>query len=463
MYGKKKLAKRALGKRPMSEDVDVEAHPAPPSPQPSIYTQAPVALHVGLEKTVYYVPKHLLPSHWIEDGEAREYSFCDLDDGTGHTLVHYLYTGNYETLHCKVSSRASDRIQRALLVYFMANKYDLHDLEQLAKQEIEQQAVELSICEVLEAIKEHFVRLEPDSFVHEIVREKTKETCEENDTLLKTDALLKSLDNAALSRFMMKCVVDGYSSMILQAYATQREMQQAVDNRDQTTPNVSDNGPGCEMTLPKKGKAIEPLAEQTALDECYAEDAYEEATVTTEGFYTISCPPSESTVNITSSDTILEEQGFDSDFRMPELCTGELVAPPEEPCPIESFVPCSDLGQEVGMELELRSVIPAEEAVEGVVAVEEAVEEALAVEEETAVVVEEECATGTTKTASQPGPELMLGEGLQVCPLQTKHMMKEQRWRKCKTCRAVLQEIASRLSRTGEDEHHSDPSGVAIT
>lgn len=453
MYKKKLAAKRALEKRLRSADGDVEAaHPAPPSPQPSFYTQAPIALHVGLEKTVYYVPKHLLPSHWIEDGQAQERSFCDLDDETGHTLVHYLYTGNYETLHCKVSSGASDRIQRALLVYFMASKYDLHALGQLAKQEIEIQAAELGICELIEAIKEHFVRLEPDSFVHEIVREKTKETCEDNDTLLKSDALLKSLDNATLNRFMMICVVDGYTNMVLRAYTTERELQQAVNDRDQTTPSVSDKVPDLGPVLTSTEDHITPLAQENVLAECYAEDTYEEATVSTEGFYTISCPPSESTVNITSSDVILEEQGFESDFRMPELHTDEPVAPPEEPCPLESLVPCSDLGQEVEVELDLQSGIHAEDAAEG--EAEEAVEAAVA--------VEEECAAGATKTASQPGPELTLGEGLQVCPLQAKHMMKEQRWRKCKTCRAVLHEIASRLSRTGEALPGSEPAGVPI-
>jgi hypothetical protein len=93
----------------------------------SPYTKSPVALHIGSEETVYYVPRHLLPSGWNKTNGEDSILLHDVEIEAGHTLVHYLYTGEYQTLDAVVSSTldACGGLKRALLVYIMAKDYNL--------------------------------------------------------------------------------------------------------------------------------------------------------------------------------------------------------------------------------------------------------------------------------------------------------------------------------------------------
>jgi hypothetical protein len=59
---------------------------------------------------------------------------------TGHLLVHYLYTGIYQTLETKredATTTAPVEFKQALLTFVLASTYDLPDLQRLAQKQIE--------------------------------------------------------------------------------------------------------------------------------------------------------------------------------------------------------------------------------------------------------------------------------------------------------------------------------------
>ncbi|KAJ5794830.1 hypothetical protein N7457_001429 [Penicillium paradoxum] len=86
----------------------------------------------------------------------------DLDEDCGHTLVHFLYSGQYETINSPLEEWASDierEYQRGLRIYQASRTYDIVDLEALAIRNIEQLGEELSILEILRATRDVYSSL----------------------------------------------------------------------------------------------------------------------------------------------------------------------------------------------------------------------------------------------------------------------------------------------------------------
>jgi hypothetical protein len=75
----------------------------------SPYTQAPVKVYVGTDKVVHFVPRQ----------DAQLY-LPTLEAEIGHTLVHFLYTGVYATLHIGAEIPAV-QLRRAVRVNIAAS------------------------------------------------------------------------------------------------------------------------------------------------------------------------------------------------------------------------------------------------------------------------------------------------------------------------------------------------------
>ncbi|EGE86661.2 hypothetical protein BDDG_09608 [Blastomyces dermatitidis ATCC 18188] len=78
----------------------------------------------------------------------------DVDEDIGHTLVHFLYTGIYETLGSAPDpdiSCTAREFRKSALVYHIARTYNLPELETLAKKYIEHFEESISIFNILQA------------------------------------------------------------------------------------------------------------------------------------------------------------------------------------------------------------------------------------------------------------------------------------------------------------------------
>jgi hypothetical protein len=74
----------------------------------SPYAGSPVAIDCGLGLATYWVPKRLLRSpKWPTTDDEGILRLSDVSAATGHTLVHYLYTGTYQALEVKREDAAS--------------------------------------------------------------------------------------------------------------------------------------------------------------------------------------------------------------------------------------------------------------------------------------------------------------------------------------------------------------------
>jgi hypothetical protein len=119
-----------------------------------------VAIDCGPGNATFWVPKYLLrlPKWSITDAGG---TLClpGVSAAIGHTLVHYLYTGTYQTLEATVEgavATAHINLKQALLTIVLASAYEIQSLERLVKEQIEIYGGRMSFVQVLDTVKEEF-------------------------------------------------------------------------------------------------------------------------------------------------------------------------------------------------------------------------------------------------------------------------------------------------------------------
>ncbi|CAI7648443.1 unnamed protein product [Penicillium glandicola] len=89
----------------------------------------------------------------------------NVNEDVGHTVLHFLYTGGYETVSSPLNEGVSDlarEYKRSVLVYYASRTWGLTDLEILAKQKMEHLDEDLPILEILRVVRDVFSSLPAD-------------------------------------------------------------------------------------------------------------------------------------------------------------------------------------------------------------------------------------------------------------------------------------------------------------
>lgn len=92
-------------------------------------------------------------------------AFLDIHEDAGHTFVHFLHSGTYETINSPLEEGTSDitrEYKKSVLVYQASRTYDLSDLEVMAKEKLERLGENMPIREILEATRDVFSSLSTD-------------------------------------------------------------------------------------------------------------------------------------------------------------------------------------------------------------------------------------------------------------------------------------------------------------
>jgi hypothetical protein len=173
----------------------------------SPYTKPPATLHIDPDKMAYFVPQDFLPAEWVNTGLQELFCFPGVDVHTGHTVVNYLYKGNYEAPVADegpTSVHTCTKLKAALLVYIATNDHALPGLQHLAASEIEEYSSRLDLVEIFDVIDGDFSKLCQDSWVYEYLRRKAKTAFERDHAFFTKEILLKNLSNKALIKFMAR-------------------------------------------------------------------------------------------------------------------------------------------------------------------------------------------------------------------------------------------------------------------
>jgi len=194
-------------------------------PQISPYTN-PATILIGHKSVCYTVPKHFVSQYpaWADKSIVN---LSDVDDDIGHTLVHFLYTGTYQTL--KPSSVSNGDVsgdileyKRSLKVYSVAKTYGLGELEHYAREKIQRYGSEMSITDVLAVAEDSdFESGEEDegqTWSMKYLQEKLMAEYAKDEDIFVSEGFLKSLGNRpVVTRLIIKLMDGIYKEKIAQA------------------------------------------------------------------------------------------------------------------------------------------------------------------------------------------------------------------------------------------------------
>ncbi|PVH91842.1 hypothetical protein DM02DRAFT_702727, partial [Periconia macrospinosa] len=199
----------------------------------SPYTSCPTAIHFGVEQRVYYVPQDLLQSleriasPYSPFNLRRNIFLPDVNANTGHVLVHYLYTGTYQTLYNKDTlprEETNIEFKQAISTYVAAKDCHLDGLKELAKQRVKQLGTEMSISDVFKSVEEDFSKLcDESAWFQDYMYEKVKAMFEQDYTAFARTGLFDCTENVSLTKILAKFMVELYNDKIKRMINLQQE------------------------------------------------------------------------------------------------------------------------------------------------------------------------------------------------------------------------------------------------
>jgi hypothetical protein len=228
----------------------------------SPYVEAPVTLHFGPEETTFYVLRHYLPSQWTESSTAARFYFPDVSSRTGHAIVHYLYKQTYEipTLHVEhLVNQSRFNLKAAALVFIAATDHGLAGLQLLAKCEINDSSRDFSLAEILNVIDEDFSHFGPDSWIQEFVRHKAKTAFESDPTVFTNEVFLQDVNNTALIKFVMRCVINLYNTQNTRTLDTTESLTEVQNEPEPEDAALSDDFSTISCSESEVPAAYEPI------------------------------------------------------------------------------------------------------------------------------------------------------------------------------------------------------------
>lgn len=122
---------------------------------------------ITIGHTKYGIPGNLLqdyPKLTQDPTQNPHIALVDVDEDVGHTLVHFLYSGSYETIDLTLmeGTYMEREYQRSLLVYQASRTYNIPNLGELAKKYIEHFDKVIPVYGILQATGRVFPKMPKD-------------------------------------------------------------------------------------------------------------------------------------------------------------------------------------------------------------------------------------------------------------------------------------------------------------
>jgi len=200
-----------------------------------------VSLEVGPEATRFLVHDSVLSRSEVLAAKSYPLAFVkqsvllpELDLNTAHTLVHYLYTGKYQSLNTLASS---DKVIPEVYklgagVYCAAARYKLPGLAELAQNKLKSLDEEMSIFDILTVARDHAFPLLPEDdlwYPSYVEQSLNNAMADDPEPFRKPDFITTVEGNSRLLQLVWKTVMSNYA----RAPATP-----VVSNEEATTPTA---------------------------------------------------------------------------------------------------------------------------------------------------------------------------------------------------------------------------------
>jgi len=200
-----------------------------------------VSLEVGPEATRFLVHDSVLSRSEVLAAKSYPLAFVkqsvllpELDLNTAHTLVHYLYTGKYQSLNTLASS---DKVIPEVYklgagVYCAAARYKLPGLAELAQNKLKSLDEEMSIFDILTVARDHAFPLLPEDdlwYPSYVEQSLNNAMVDDPEPFRKPDFITTVEGNSRLLQLVWKTVMSNYA----RAPATP-----VINNEEASTPTA---------------------------------------------------------------------------------------------------------------------------------------------------------------------------------------------------------------------------------
>jgi hypothetical protein len=429
---------------------------------------------------VYYVPRDLLQSpEWIASSStlSEDIFLFDIDENTGHVLVHYLYTGAYQTLYNKEAGSVDEvkiEFKRAVLAYTAAERYSLQGLQDLAKNNIEHLGTEMDVFDIAKAVKDDFSRLlGANAWFHDYLKEKAKAMFEKDRTVFARDDIFGPINDVGLARVLAKCVLGLYNDMIERMLSAERVP--TIGTSEECRPDVPH--PPIDEGLVEASYTVETISEEDyacPAPECPVQDCPADDYLIEDYACPVQdCPADDCLIeDFPVKEVPVEEASIDDPVTAEEPEPVPEHAPEFEPvAEDELWYFGSSLKNknkkarngsieiiEKVVEIEEEPTVAADPADEmgnpefGKYNVEVTGESVAQAEDnitiwplKPAAAVEELVSNG--HSSIKMNSEQLAEAQAEICPLRVKHLLEGDKWKHCKQCRAIVRQVAIQLAR----------------
>jgi hypothetical protein len=199
-----------------------------------------------------------------------EISLPTISADMGHVLVHYLYKGAYQTLESSISGIAQQpqpALKQALLVYRASVTYALDGLEQLARQQIEENSASMDLKTILDITRSELPKkTEPSGWLQAYLKDRIQKAFEKDHTVFADDAFCEGLcKKSKLNDYVMHQVVKLLSEKLTEALAGKANVAHELDfARPPPVPEeiVADKDPFAGLSKIKKKKLEKKMKQE---------------------------------------------------------------------------------------------------------------------------------------------------------------------------------------------------------
>ncbi|RDK41718.1 hypothetical protein M752DRAFT_284455 [Aspergillus phoenicis ATCC 13157] len=158
----------------------------------------------------YSIPENYIPGHLLVQARQSRCSrilIGDIDADVGHTILHFLYKREYETVFCAETQKEPHNVKPA-------RKHEIDDLDALAQKYIMTLSEALSIFQILQGARSIFSRLpENEEWFHHYLDSKLSSSFAEDETIFQLDDFYKEIVNdPAFSKAVVKIIVKAFTT-----------------------------------------------------------------------------------------------------------------------------------------------------------------------------------------------------------------------------------------------------------
>ncbi|KAI7974216.1 hypothetical protein EIK77_004968 [Talaromyces pinophilus] len=174
-------------------------------------------LFIG-RRGVFYVPENIarqitsLAQH-RDKTDAQVARFPEIDDDVAHTLIHYLYTGDYQTL--KRASTCRSEYSTSLLAYHAGLHCGLDGLAEHGRKYMRIFDNSIPLFDIISLGRKYFPRINDDAWFSEYLTTKVRESFETEEDIFEQEEFFRGFGEAPeFDRFLGKVVANAYARKV---------------------------------------------------------------------------------------------------------------------------------------------------------------------------------------------------------------------------------------------------------